>query len=143
MERGDIPRRRNLWGGTRHLEERIQRGEGEEKSEEGSTYQGAGSWSGKHGRSVNTRKDESTFVYSSVISVITRVFFYDINVKTIGMVRIKDTQIFSNKFGVRVDRRRFESFRPNKITVDKQRKTEEGRRGGGWVKRGRVEKRGA
>lgn len=59
------------------------------------------------------------------------------------MAKIKDTQIFSNKFGVRVDRRRFESFRPNKITVDKQRKTEEGRRGGGWVKRGRVEKRGA
>lgn len=78
------------------------------------------------------RKDESPLFILPLFPLHACVYFIT-NVNTVGPMSvgaaIKDTQIFSNKFRVHVDRSTFRMFEPNKITVDKQRKTEEGRRG--------------
>lgn len=61
-------------------EERIQRGE--ERSEEGSTYQGAGSWTQcQHAE----RRIDELFIPSPPVYFRYFRVFYDINVKTVGI----------------------------------------------------------
>lgn len=122
MERGNIPRRRNLWYAA-SKEERFP--EGEKRRGELKRYEA---------ESLDT---VSTRGKTSRLYLFFRYFRYTracilsqtlIGPMSVGAA-IKDTQIFSNKFRVHVDRSTFRMFEPNKITVDKQRKTEEGRRG--------------
>lgn len=140
MERGNIPRRRNLWHRS-NWEERFPEGRREKERRVDGTKRKARTQCQHAERRV-------AFIYPPVISVI--CVYFVTNVNTVGPISvgatIKDTQIFSNKFRVHVDRSMFRMFEPNEITVDKQRKTEGGvaRDDGGWVKRGgTVEKRGA